>query len=72
MRKIEALERLRNELNTRAERTCECESSLYWDSYHGRDFYEHRLSCGHTITSDDEEPPNYCPNCRAKTRATWG
>ena len=45
---------------------CECESSLLWDSYHGRDFYEHRLSCGHTVTSDWEEPPNFCEECGAR------
>ena len=47
-------------------RECEVESSLHWDSYHGRDFYEHKFSCGHTVTSDYEEPPFYCEVCGAR------
>lgn len=49
-------------------RECEVESSLIWDSYHGRDFYEHKFSCGHTVTSDYEEPPFYCDVCGAKVK----
>ena len=49
-------------------RECEVESSLLWDSYHGRDFYEHKFSCGHTVTSDYEEPPFYCEVCGAKVK----
>ncbi len=49
-------------------RECEVESSLIWDSYHGQNFYEHKFSCGHTVTSDYEEPPFYCDVCGAKVK----
>ena len=49
-------------------RECEVESSLHWDSYHESDFYEHKFSCGHTVTSDYEEPPLYCEECGAKVK----
>ncbi len=47
-------------------RECEVESSLHWDPYHESDFYEHELSCGHTVTSDYGEPPLYCEVCGAR------
>ena len=49
-------------------RECEVESSLHWDPYHGSDFYEHKFSCGHTVTSNYEEPPFYCDVCGAKVK----
>ena len=52
--------------NARAERTCECDSTLYWETGIGESYYEHELSCGHTIKAFDKELPNYCPNCGAK------
>ena len=55
-----------DELNARAERTCECDSTLYWDMGFGDPYYEHELSCGHTIKAFDKEPPRYCPECGAK------
>lgn len=66
----DTIETLREKLQaaTLGSGECECESSLLWDCYHGRDFYEHRLSCGHIVTSDFGEPPNYCEECGAKVR----
>ena len=55
--------------NARAERTCECDSTLYWDMGFGDPYYEHELSCGHTIKAFDKEPPDYCPNCGARVIA---
>ena len=43
--------------------TCEVEGStkLGFEPY-----YEHDLSCGHTVTSEWPEPPRFCPECGAK------
>ena len=43
--------------------TCEVEGStkLGFEPY-----YEHDLSCGHTVTSEWSEPPRFCPECGAK------
>ena len=51
-------------------RECEVESSLHWDPYHGSDFYDHKFSCGHTVTSYYEEPPFYCDVCGAKVKVS--
>ena len=43
--------------------TCEVEGStkLGFEPY-----FEHDLSCGHTVTSEWWEPPRFCPECGAK------
>ena len=43
--------------------TCEVVSStkLWFEPY-----FEHDLSCGHTVTSEWWEPPRFCPECGAK------
>jgi len=32
-------------------------------------WYEHELSCGHTVKSDSGEPPAYCGECGRKVDA---
>jgi hypothetical protein len=45
-------------------RTCEV-AGVY--TYGDSDEYrEYALSCGHVFKWNDEEPPNYCPECGAK------
>ena len=43
--------------------TCEVEGStkLGFEPY-----FEHDLSCGHTVTSEWWEPPSFCPECGAR------
>ncbi len=55
-----------DELNARAERTCECDGTISWEWTGPTRYYEHELSCGHVITSTEKEPPNYCEVCGAK------
>lgn len=57
-----------DELNARAERTCECDGTISWEWTAPTTYYEYELSCGHVITSVDNEPPNYCEECGAKVR----
>ena len=49
--------------NTRAERTCEVDNVISWGLTTTEPYYEFELSCGHTATGYDEQPPNFCPNC---------
>lgn len=53
--------------NTRAERTCELNGSisLEWHTT-STTFYTHSLSCGHNVTTTEQEPPCYCEECGAK------
>lgn len=46
-------------------RTCELDGTLYWDNGCTA-YWEHELSCGHTVESLDNEPPSYCPDCGAR------
>lgn len=48
--------------NTRAELTCELECTIYWASGCTA-YWQHELSCGHTIETLDKEPPSYCSEC---------
>lgn len=58
-----------DELNaTLGSGTCECDGTIQWRWTGPTTYYEHELSCGHVITSVDEEPPNYCEECGAKVR----
>lgn len=50
------------------ERACTVESVLCWDMWHEEDYYEHRLSCGHTVRSDEQYPPRYCEECGARVK----
>jgi len=54
-------------LRPKKERTCKVESSFLNDfSSNHECWYEFELSCGHHVTSDVMEPPNYCEECGAK------
>lgn len=56
-----------DELNARAERTCEIESSFLNDfSSEHECWWEFDLSCGHHVTGDTMDSPNYCEVCGAK------
>ena len=52
--------------NTRAERTCEVFGTINWEWTGPTTYFEHELSCGHVITSVDEEPPKFCEECGAR------
>lgn len=52
--------------NSRAERTCNVESSHVEQEIGDYSYLEVELSCGHAFTWDDGTPPDYCPNCGAK------
>ena len=52
------------------ERTCECDGTISWEWTGPTTYYEHELSCGHVITSVDNEPPNYCEECGARVIGT--
>jgi rRNA maturation endonuclease Nob1 len=45
--------------------TCEVVSSYYYDDY---DQYEFEFSCGHSITTYEKDPFNFCPICGARIR----
>lgn len=47
------------------ERTCEVECTIHWGSA-CTDYWEHELSCGHTVETLDKEPPIFCLECGAK------
>ena len=47
---------------------CECEGTIEWQWAGPTTYYEHELSCGHVITSVDNEPPNFCEECGRKIR----
>ena len=49
--------------NTRHVETCKVEGSYYSELM---DVYVFSLSCGDSILWNDEEPPNYCPDCGRK------
>lgn len=42
---------------------CEVDTSFTWDRPFCDPYWEHELSCGHTITTMEPELPNYCPEC---------
>lgn len=42
---------------------CEVDTSFTWDWLFCDPYWEHELSCGHTITTMEPELPNYCPEC---------
>lgn len=48
------------------ERTCRVDGSISYDWTGASTTYEHNLTCGHMVTTDDPEPPNYCPECGAR------
>lgn len=43
--------------------TCEVESSHYEEYDYPVSWFEHELSCGHSVTWSWQTPPNYCPEC---------
>jgi len=47
---------------------CECEGTIEWQWTGPTTYYEHELTCGHVITSVDNEPPKFCEECGAKVR----
>lgn len=47
------------------ERTCHVDGSISYDVMYVTE-YEHDLTCGHTVTTLDREPPSYCPECGAR------
>ena len=53
--------------NTRAERTCKIESTIFIEGeYVPCPYYEYEMECGGQFRWDDVEPPNCCPCCGAK------
>lgn len=59
-----------DELNARAERTCHVESSFLNDfSSEHECWWEFDLSCGHHVTGDTMDSPNYCEVCGARVVA---
>lgn len=46
--------------------TCYVIGTISQDWSDGSTVYEHELSCGHTCSTDWQNPPNYCPNCGAR------
>lgn len=49
------------------ERTCKVESCCaYTYDFSPEIYYEFEMQCGGSFDWNDEEPPNYCPNCGAK------
>ena len=48
--------------------TCECDGTIKWQWTGPTTYYEHELSCGHVITSVDDEPPKFCEECGAKVQ----
>lgn len=46
--------------------TCEVDSTIKWDWDRCEPYWEHELSCGHTVTTMEPEPPAFCPNCGRK------
>lgn len=57
--------REQGDTNVEQENMCHVKDSSYVDNYDG---YEYWLSCGHFMTIDDEECPNYCAWCGAKVK----
>ena len=58
--------------NTRAERTCRviaCYDTSDVDGSNSNAEWYFALTCGCELYWDEEEPPNYCPNCGAKVIA---
>lgn len=51
---------------------CECDGTIEWQWTGPTTYYEHELSCGHVITSVDNEPPKFCEECGAKVRKAVG
>lgn len=48
------------------ERTCRVESSHEEECDQPISWFEHELSCGHSVSWDCELPPVYCPECGAR------
>ncbi len=45
--------------------SCEVVDSIFYDAQ-PTSYYEHTLSCGHTVPWDDIQPPLYCPECGSR------
>lgn len=52
--------------------TCEVDASLYWDVNPDDPYWEHELSCGHTVKWDDPKPPKFCPECGKEVKGDNG
>lgn len=53
-----------DELNARAERTCEVESKIFIEGeYVPCPYYEYEMACGGQFRWDEDEPPRHCPSC---------
>ena len=48
--------------------TCEVDASFRWNRPFCEPYWEHELSCGHTIVLMEPEPPNYCPECGRRVK----
>lgn len=58
-----------DELNARAERTCEIESSYLNDfTVKNMCWYEFEMKCGGRFSWDVMEPPKFCPNCGGEVK----
>jgi len=52
--------------------TCEVDATIKWDWDRCEPYWEHELSCGHTVTTMEPEPPHYCPNCGRRVEVDDG
>ena len=58
-----------DELNARAERTCEVESKIFIEGeYVTCPYYEYEMECGGEFRWDEVEPPSHCPNCGGEVK----
>lgn len=46
--------------------TCEVDGTVKWDWDICGPYWQHELSCGHTVMTSEPEPPKYCPECGRK------
>lgn len=49
--------------------TCKVESTTKWDWDRCEPYWVHELSCGHTVTTMEPEPPNYCSECGRRVKS---
>lgn len=48
---------------------CKVESTTKWDWDRCEPYWVHELSCGHTVTTMEPEPPSYCPECGRQVKS---
>lgn len=48
---------------------CKVESTTKWDWDRCEPYWVHELSCGHTVTTMEPEPPRFCPECGRQVKS---